>query len=47
MVWGPSSCSCCCLTESCLLLTQEAFCAVSILLWEAAGGMEDVGEGNH
>lgn len=34
-------------SESCLLLTQEAFCAVSILLREAAGGMEDVGEGNH
>ena len=33
--------------ESCLLLTQEALCAVSILLWEAAGGMEDVGKGGH
>lgn len=33
--------------ESCLLLTQEAFSAVSILLWEAAGSVEDVGEGGH
>lgn len=27
--------------------SQEALCAVSILLWEAAGGMEDVGKGGH
>lgn len=32
---------------SCQLLTQEALSAVSVLLREAAGGMEDVGESNH
>lgn len=32
---------------SCLFLTHEALCVVLILLREAAGRVEDVGDSNH